>query len=242
MGSIPHLEEVHSDTNDAELAERFAVDGFVSVGPVIDAELLATLSGAIDRIADSESSAPAGSVHLQPDVAFGPGTGVKRRDAVWQITGAHAYDPTVASVATAPRVLALAGLLLRAGPAIVTSQVIMKPAHHGGGLPWHQDASYWGERRVVTCWLAIDDATPENGCMRMIPGSHHRGQIPWTKREFSGAHVPLRESDGIDDRTQLVVPVAAGCASFHGHLTLHASGANRSDRRRRAIALTYGAA
>src|SRR3989442_3213988 len=45
---------------------------------------------------------------------------------------------------------------------------------------WHQDATYFGLRPYVhvTAWLALTDATAENGCMEFLPGSHGRGQLP----------------------------------------------------------------
>ena len=44
-------------------------------------------------------------------------------------------------------------------------------------VAWHQDVTYWGLEppRAVTAWLAIDDVDVDNGCMRVIPGSHRHG-------------------------------------------------------------------
>ena len=49
-----------------------------------------------------------------------------------------------------------------------------KPASDGKRTPWHQDGEYWPIRPLATCtaWLALDDSTPENGCLRVIRGSH----------------------------------------------------------------------
>ena len=54
-----------------------------------------------------------------------------------------------------------------------------KPPFTGKAIPWHQDGQYWPIRPIATCsvWMALDDATPENGCMRFIPGSHAGGSI-----------------------------------------------------------------
>src|SRR5689334_21157569 len=67
------------------------------------------------------------------------------------------------------------------GPDIIlwASTVFCKEAARGLEVPWHQDGQYWPirPRATVTVWVALDDATPENGCMRIIPGSHLMGDF-----------------------------------------------------------------
>ena len=62
------------------------------------------------------------------------------------------------------------------GPDIILWGVTLfsKPAGTGLEVPWHQDGHYWPMRPRATCtlWIALDDSTSENGCMRVIPGSH----------------------------------------------------------------------
>ncbi|MBA3242308.1 MAG: phytanoyl-CoA dioxygenase family protein, partial [Acidobacteria bacterium] len=53
-------------------------------------------------------------------------------------------------------------------------QLFCKPARHGGVVAWHQDYSYWTRTTPLahlTCWVALDDATRENGCVHYVPGS-----------------------------------------------------------------------
>ena len=63
--------------------------------------------------------------------------------------------------------------------ALWSSHFICKPGGDGKAVPWHEDSAYWkdilGSYEVMTVWLAIDDSTVENGCMRVIPGSHDHG-------------------------------------------------------------------
>ena len=58
--------------------------------------------------------------------------------------------------------------------ALWNSSFFAKPAHNGHATPWHQDGQYWPIKPLATCtvWLAIDDATIENGCLKFIKGSH----------------------------------------------------------------------
>jgi ectoine hydroxylase-related dioxygenase (phytanoyl-CoA dioxygenase family) len=54
-------------------------------------------------------------------------------------------------------------------------QLFCKPAGHGGVVAWHQDYSYWTRTRPMahlTCWIALDDASRDNGCLHYVPGSH----------------------------------------------------------------------
>ena len=61
--------------------------------------------------------------------------------------------------------------------ALFASHYLCKPAVRGPPVLWHQDGSYWPlePMEVVTLWLAVDDSLPENGCMRVIPGTHSSG-------------------------------------------------------------------
>ncbi|MDA3033326.1 MAG: phytanoyl-CoA dioxygenase family protein, partial [Actinomycetota bacterium] len=79
------------------------------------------------------------------------------------------------------------------GPDIVlfSSGFVVKRPRTGRRIPWHEDSAYWTQilsrPAVITVWLALDDSDTENGCMRVIPGSHlHQGD--WTyEAEDDGA-------------------------------------------------------
>jgi ectoine hydroxylase-related dioxygenase (phytanoyl-CoA dioxygenase family) len=116
---------------------------------------------------------------------------------------------------------------------------MLKPAFHGSAKPLHQDNSYFRVTPMdggVTCWLAVDDATIENGCMNYVAGSHKLGLIPHKDIPNTPHRVP---ADGIPIGPETPVPVPAGSAIFHHLLTLHSSKANNSPHARRAWALHY---
>ena len=123
------------------------------------------------------------------------------------------------------------------GPNIVlfASHIISKRQGDGLPLPWHQDAAYWAlePMNVMTLWLAVDDATVENGCMRVVPGSHRWGlipHVPFTGREQvldqEMADINLDESKAVD------VELKAGECSFHEPFLIHGSKPNTSTKRR----------
>lgn len=114
-----------------------------------------------------------------------------------------------------------------------------------GGLPfsWHQDSGYvvaYGgppdHAPYLTCWCPLDDATLENGTVRVVPGSHRAGVIPHVKREGSNdLAVDVNEADSV------ALEVPAGSIVAFSSMTLHATGANRTDRPRRVYLAQYTA-
>jgi len=232
---------IENTTSKTELKQRFDIDGFVNFGRVLSDDELQSLRARINEISDGSVGVPPQCVRMREGWnAQSPGA-ISRREATWQLLDLHRHDDVVRAICEKPLIRETIETLLESPARLWSDQTIMKPAHHGSVVPWHQDTSYWGQEKRMTCWLAIDDATPENGCMRMIPGSHLRGQLEFTPKAFEGVDVSLLETNGVNADTQIYVPVPAGCASFHHPLTLHASDPNSTNRSRRAIAITYQA-
>jgi ectoine hydroxylase-related dioxygenase (phytanoyl-CoA dioxygenase family) len=120
-------------------------------------------------------------------------------------------------------------------------QLFCKPAQHGGVVAWHQDYSYWTRTRPMahlTCWIALDDADQENGCLQYIPGSHCWNLLPVTG--LAGDMEAIREVLS-DDQWAAFKPAAIelkkGEAAFHHPLLIHGSRENRTDRPRRATVI-----
>ena len=116
-------------------------------------------------------------------------------------------------------------------------QLFYKPPAQGGVVAWHQDYSYWTRTRPLahlTCWIALDDSSLENGCVHYVPGSHRWSLLP--KPALSGEMDAIQSVLSEDQKAAFhPVPseVRAGWASFHHPLTLHGSYENRSARPRR---------
>lgn len=121
-------------------------------------------------------------------------------------------------------------------------QLFCKPAWHGGVVAWHQDYSYWTETEPMahlTCWIGLDDATTENGCLHYIPGSHRWDLLPITG--LAGDMESIREVLSPSQVEQFQNPVSielkAGECSFHHPLMVHGSFANQTDGPRRATVI-----
>lgn len=118
--------------------------------------------------------------------------------------------------------------------------MIRKPPRIGESLPWHQDEAYWEPSlvyRALGCWMPLDEATLENGCMSFIPGSQLGEVMPHRHvGDDPSVHALFTSPDPADIARAVAVPTPAGGAVFHHSRTLHASGPNVSDRVRRAYA------
>ena len=131
------------------------------------------------------------------------------------------------------------------GPDILvyTSTWFIKEPASTAIAAWHQDATYFGLRPYVhvTAWLALTDATAENGCMEFLPGGYRRGQLPHragvvaASVNRAGQAVTIE----VDDAPAVHAPLRAGEFSLHHTLCLHRSQPNRSAGRRIGLAVSY---
>jgi phytanoyl-CoA hydroxylase len=113
--------------------------------------------------------------------------------------------------------------------------LMMKPPRHGSAKPYHQDSAYWqiDPPDLVSAWIALDDATLENGCMRVIPGSHRWGVVE--HRHLQDYQV---DEAALDTSTEVAVSLnAGGCLFFHS-LLLHATAPNSSPYPRRSMIIS----
>ncbi len=123
-------------------------------------------------------------------------------------------------------------------------QLFCKPAQHGGVVAWHQDFSYWTRTSPMahlTCWIGLDDATVDNGCIHYVPGSHRWDLLPVTG--LAGDMTAIRKVLSNEQWEQFQNPVAvelkAGECVYHHPLAMHGSFENRTKVPRRAVVLNF---
>ncbi len=168
-------------------------------------------------------------------------------------TGGHSYSIATAHMTYGrvwdllndERIIAYVKDLL--GPDIIGwgSHFFCKMPHDGKTVSWHQDASYWpmSPSKTATVWLAVDDASVENACMRFIPGSHHHGHLTYHLSEEDENNVLFQTVPAAEQYGEPVdVELKAGEMSMHSDMLLHGSKANISDQRRCGLTLRYCAA
>lgn len=106
---------------------------------------------------------------------------------------------------------------------------------------WHLDTPYWSfhSKQALTMWLALDDITPENGCMQYLPGTHRTARLDKNLSigpDFNGLFKLYPEWRNIKP---VPCPCRAGAAIFHNGLIAHSAGPNRTDRPRRAYSIAF---
>lgn len=127
--------------------------------------------------------------------------------------------------------------------AIWTNKLNLKRPREGTGFGWHQDSPYWIHNcthvdQLPNVMLAFDTATLDNGCLRVIPGSHLDGCLPGTDDGTSLGGF-FTSTGRFDESQQVPLTVAAGSLIFFSPHLVHGSQPNRSDQPRRAIIVTY---
>jgi non-haem Fe2+, alpha-ketoglutarate-dependent halogenase len=117
-----------------------------------------------------------------------------------------------------------------------------KGAHDPDYVSWHQDATYWGlsSPDVVTAWVAFTPSVVENGCMRVVPGSHTK-QLAHAD-SFAAGNMLSRGQEvaaKVDEKDAVDVVLKPGQMSLHHVLIIHGSEPNRADFRRAGYAIRY---
>ena len=114
-----------------------------------------------------------------------------------------------------------------------------EPSH----VSWHQDGAYFGlePAEQVTAWIALTDATPEMGCIKVIPGSHVIGQRPHSDTATPGNLLSRGQTiqHKLDYTQYVMMPLRAGQISLHHTHLVHSSEPNRTGQRRIGIGVSY---
>lgn len=139
------------------------------------------------------------------------------------------------------RLLDVAEKFIGENIALYASHYICKPPNTGQAVLWHQDGSYWPLKPMVitTMWLSFDKVDPENGCMRVIPGTQNLN-IEAVQKADDDNVLESRIRDELVDETKAVnIELEPGDVSIHHPNVIHGSHANKSDRWRRGLTIRY---
>lgn len=152
------------------------------------------------------------------------------------------HRPVFRRLATDPRLVRLVEAIIGPGTTVYFSQIFFKPPEGGGPKPVHQDNFYFGPRNpeeMVTAWVALNDATVENGCLWFGEGTNRGPVLPHVAPPDEPFNL-LIPDDLAKTQPMSPAPVPKGGVSFHHGSTFHQSGRNLSKRWRRAVAFHYG--
>ncbi len=160
----------------------------------------------------------------------------------YSISSAHLTYGRVYDLLIEPRIVAFVKDILGEDVIGWGSHFFCKMPHDGKSVAWHQDASYWPltPSKAATVWLAIDDATVENACMKFVAGSQHVGHLTFRPSADDEGNVLNQTIEDAEQYGEVIYDeLTAGQLSVHSDLLLHGSEANNSDRRRCGLTLRY---
>lgn len=232
---FPKLDDVERYRLPEEQVTAFDEQGYLAPVPMLDAVQVDALRDELARLMDPAHPGHGLFHEFHSNESADPST------VLFHALGAWRISPAFHDLLWNPRFLVPASQLLRGGVRFWHDQLFCKPPRHGGVVAWHQDYSYWTRTAPMahlTCWIALDDATIENGCLQYVPGSHRWNLLPITG--LAGGMNAIR--DVLTHRQQaqftpVAIEVRKGEASFHHPLMVHGSSENRSDRPRRGVVI-----
>jgi hypothetical protein len=165
--------------------------------------------------------------------------GEKRGD---ELDTPHFQDARLLDYLLSDEVLDLVEPITGPNIALWSSAFLIKEPYIGRATPWHEDSAYWKGRLngydIVTIWLALNPSSRENGCMRVIPGTHSNGfsdyeEIDGKKNTFGS------QIKNVDESKAVYFELEKGECSFHDARIMHGATANTSPMHRYGYTMRY---
>lgn len=214
--------------------KQFQKKGYLVFERLIQGERLAYYKGVFDELVEQGRSLSEEQPHwtLELDEIGKPRPGLLHK-----VQGVCVVDNRVLELAKEPAILDRVESLV--GPHIDAfgTKFFPKLPHGGTSTHWHQDNYYFGTNsdRIISCGIYLEDADTDNGCLRVIPESHHTREIVEHKKNpaMHGSWTDVDETQAVD----LVIP--AGTVVVFSANLLHGSNDNFSDRTRYSTAWHY---
>ncbi len=162
--------------------------------------------------------------------------GISRADEIVFTDHVAERDPAVRAFCLRPELASIAASVLGGDVDLYWNQTVFKEPETPREFPWHQDDGYTAvtPSPYLTLWLALNDATPDNGCISVLPGWHKKGLLPHRQTPLGLA---CHSSD--DDDQGVLVPVSQGSLAVFLSLTPHKSGPNLTSSPRNAYVIQY---
>ncbi len=205
----------------------FDADGWLIVEDVLDASTLADLTAQLDAL-EAEADA---FVRAQPDDRFV----LSEADAITFSTHAVLTSEVARRVSRLESITDICHDLIGPDVRLYWDQLVYKKPQKPREFPWHQDNGYTfiEPQQYLTIWLALNDATVDNGCPWVAPGTHRTGTLTHTY-----VH-PLGLQCFADHPAAIAAPISAGSAVVFSSLTPHRTGPNTTEAVRKAYILQF---
>ena len=221
--------------------EHFAQEGYVHLSSVLTEDEVRTLDPVYDAFMRGE--VPVAGKDLNDMVTGEHGTDPAGY-AIFNVMLPRRYYPPWQGNAFEQVGHSIAEQLCGEGMTLDFDQLLAKqPGREDAVFAWHQDQAYWistDDRRTATCWLALDDTSPENGCLQFLPGSHREPVRPHHPATGDRARQHTLVTDLRPGEAPIPISIRRGDITVHNEGVLHGSGGNRSTTsRRRAYINAY---
>lgn len=224
--------------DEAALA-RYHEQGFLAIENAFSAaDITNGINGIVDLIAEKNPDFSIIQFHTKVRDQLASLTLEERLNHVRKIGQFTEHDQHLKDIAFHPALLAIVEKILGAQAELYQSMALIKPPH-GREKPWHQDHAYFNltlDTKVVGVWIALDEATVENGCMRMLPGWHHDKIYPhWQIRDWQ-----LCDTEAQAFKAHCVaVPLKPGGCLLFDSFTPHGTPRNFTPSHRKALQYHY---
>jgi ectoine hydroxylase-related dioxygenase (phytanoyl-CoA dioxygenase family) len=209
-------------------------NGYVAVENVLTGDELVTLRKAVDELPERAS-------HLTESTdRFVLGLfGSDSTTQIQQVAEPHELGGVWMGLARHFGILDVVAKLIGPNIQLYYSMMMMKPPGQGAPAPWHQDIAFFPHDRaaLVAAQIYLDDSTLDNGCIRVVPGSHKLGLL---NHYDDGVFTGVVEGDTSDfDAQEVALPMKAGGMLLWHSMTLHSSHPNTSPHPRRAVVFEF---
>ena len=149
-------------------------------------------------------------------------------------------DPFWYRLISDSRLVDIAEIFVGSDIALFATHYICKEPLVGRAVPWHQDGGYWPlePMEVVSLWLAVTESTIDNGCLKVVPGSHKTRLlelVPTDRDEVLPLEIPV----DVDEHQAVAIELAPGDVSVHHPNIVHGSDRNGSTSWRRGLTIRY---
>ena len=217
----------------AESAKHLTEDGFVILNDLFSEEEIRPVSEEIDGVIGGRADyVPA------RDLIYEPGSDPPQLRNAFRL---HQHHPMFRELARNPKITRVLEAALGQPLRLYSSQLFAKPARVGTVVPKHQDVAYWPFEpyELVTAWIALDDTTVDNGCVRFLVGSHRLGLLPHELSGVQGNSLEVKKDPRLAALPEKAAEARRGSCILHHCLTVHRSEPNRSPHPRRGLAYIY---
>ena len=225
--------DVTTEIVSSQVKQTFERDGFLLLHGYVNTEEADAINDRVNRYITEVLPSLAASESLY-EVKGDP-------DSLMRLNNMHKHDDFFDELINEPRFNGAAAEFL--GDEVVPTNVELfdKPPRVGKITPPHQDGFYFmlEPNEAITLWLALEPSDVENGCMRFIPGSRWRGIRPHARSNVLGFSQGITDFGKADEEAEQAVEAQPGDVIAHHSMTIHRTGDNLTDRRRRALGLVY---